>query len=160
MDLGSAKPISRLTKSDGLLATTTRFSLVGVINTLIDFAVYSLAVLLGVPFFVANLISTSCGMAFSFFGNRSFTFHAGGQSARRQIALFLVVTLISQWAIQPLVIWAFNHITFSQTIFGHSPALILGKIVAIACSFIWNFILYNRVVFKKGADAGDGEPAA
>jgi len=136
-----------LTTSNGLLATTTRFSLVGIVNTLIDFAVYSLAVLFGLPFFFANLISTSCGMAFSFFGNRSFTFHAAGHSARRQIALFLIVTLISQWAIQPLVIWAFSHVTIDWTLLGHSPSLILGKIAAIVCSFVWNFILYRHVVF-------------
>ncbi|MCL2652245.1 MAG: GtrA family protein [Propionibacteriaceae bacterium] len=160
MEPRSARPISRLTTSDGLVATTTRFSLVGVVNTLIDFSVYSLVVLLGVPFFLANMISTSCGMAFSFFGNRSFTFRAGGQSARRQIVLFLIVTLTSQWAIQPLVIWGFTHITFDQTVFGHSPALVLGKIGALGCSFFWNFILYRKVVFKKQPDTGDARPPA
>ena len=143
----------------GLLALTTRFSLVGVVNTLIDFVVFSLVVLLGVPFFFANLISTSCGMAFSFFGNRRFTFQAQGASLRRQVALFLVVTLVSQWAIQPLVIWLFSHITFHQTIFGHSPALILGKVVAIICSFVWNFVLYRRFVFRDEAATEDAEDA-
>ena len=155
---GDAAPTAfrRLTTSKGLLAVTTRFSLVGVVNTLIDFVVYSLMVLLGVPFFVANLISTSCGMAFSFFGNRRFTFKAQGASLRRQIVLFLVVTLVSQWAIQPLVIWLCSRITFHQTIFGHSPALILGKLVALVFSFAWNFVLYRKVVFRDDPPAGDG----
>jgi len=149
METSPGKPISRLVTSSGLLATTTRFSIVGVVNTLIDFAVFTLAVLAGVPFLIANLISTSCGMAFSFFGNRSFTFQARAKSLRRQVALFLIVTLFSQWAIQPLVIWGFSHIAFRHEVFGHSPALILGKATAIVCSFVWNFILYHRVVFAN-----------
>ena len=141
------------------MAVTTRFSLVGVVNTLIDFVVYSVVVLLGVPFFIANMISTSCGMAFSFFGNRRFTFKAQGASLRRQIVLFLVVTLISQWAIQPFVIWVVSHITFHQTIFGHSPALIIGKVVALVFSFAWNFVLYRRLVFRDDPPVGDGKPS-
>lgn len=153
MDPRPPKPLSRLATGKGLLAVTTRFSLVGIVNTLIDFIVFSLIVLLGVPFFLANLVSTTCGMAFSFFGNRSFTFKAPGASLRRQVTLFLVVTLISQWAIQPTVIWLFSHISFNETVFGYSPNLILGKIVAILCSFVWNFVLYRRLVFRN-ADNG------
>jgi len=40
--------------------------------------------------------------------------------------------------------------------------MILGKIAAIICGFVWNFILYRRVVFigdsPKPADPSDLEP--
>jgi len=152
--------VTHLATDRGLVATTTRFSLVGVINTMIDFCVYSVAVFFGLPFFFANLISTSCGMAFSFFGNRSFTFKAKGASLRRQVFLFIVVTVFSQWVIQPFVIWIVSHISFSFTILGTSPALIVGKIAAIGFSFVWNFVLYNKVVFATRPEPSDEVAAA
>ena len=51
-----------------------RFVIVGGANTALDFLVLFLFVNLGVDKIVANYISTSVALIFSFFANKSFTF--------------------------------------------------------------------------------------
>ncbi len=53
-----------------------RFGLVGVLNTLIDFAVFTLLIVLSVHYVVAQPVAYLAGMANSYYMNRAFTFSA------------------------------------------------------------------------------------
>lgn len=134
-----------------------RFSLVGVVNTLVDFFVYLVLAWAGVPPFVANLISTSCGLLTSYFGNRYFTFKVhptGRRSAALQLAKFILVTGVGLWIIQPLVIWG-----AAAVLAGFHPTEILHiaipKAAAIAVALVWNFLMFKAVVFRPTAAAAD-----
>lgn len=125
-----------------------RFATVGVVNTLVDLGAFVVLTYLGLGVLAANTISTSLGMAVSFFGNRRFVF---GRTNRpiREVVLFFAVAAFGVWVIQPLVIVAVLRI-LSSISFGAEPlALPIGKVVAIVVAAVWNFVLYKHLVFRK-----------
>jgi putative flippase GtrA len=53
-----------------------KFCLVGGVNTGIDFALFALLTLAGLPYLAAQVISYSCGVLNSYFINGKWTFHS------------------------------------------------------------------------------------
>jgi len=132
--------------------TLWRFLLVGCANAAIDTGVYLLLSGLGLDLYLANLVSTSCGLLFSFFANRSFTFRAVGTGRRRaalQFALFVLVVGFGLWVIQPLVIVAATPVGDAL---GWLPAWLrpaLPKLLAIGVALVWNYAMFRLVVFRR-----------
>jgi putative flippase GtrA len=129
-------------------AEKLRFAIVGGANTALDFALLFIFVGLGINSIAANYISTSIAFIFSFFVNKSFTFKAKGGNVKKQFALFLLISIIALWVIQPLIILA---VTAILAPFGWNVSLVLfiAKLIATVGSLIWNYLLYARFVFKK-----------
>jgi len=125
-----------------------RFVAVGIANTAIDFVILFLLVGFGVNKVIANLISTSIALLFSFFVNKSFTFKNTDKNTRKQFVLFLLITLTGLWILQPLTIWGVSSIA-SSYISNGNILLFIGKMVATIASLVWNYILYSRFVFKR-----------
>ncbi|WP_051209556.1 GtrA family protein [Propionicicella superfundia] len=142
-------------------AEKLRFGLVGVANTALDFALLFVFVALGVNQYVANYLSTSLSIVFSFVMNRRFTFRSEG-SKRREIVPFILVTLTGLWVLQPVLIWLVTT-GLRPMVPQDYIVLFAGKLVATVGSLTWNYLLYSRVVFTRRpkADAdGAGEPPA
>ena len=131
-------------------AEKIRFALVGGANTALDFGILFILVAFGLDKIPANYISTSISLVFSFFVNKSFTFKSKTGNAKKQFVLFIVITLIGLWILQPLVIaglsQAMQPLGLNETI-----VLLVTKFVATLVSLTWNYILYTRLVFKKEA---------
>lgn len=125
-----------------------RFALVGGANTALDFILLFLFVNLGVNKIIANYLSTGISLIFSFFANKSFTFKDKSKKAKRQFAIFLVVTLAGLWVIQPIVIWLSSAV-LEPYISNENIVLFIAKLIATVASLIWNYLLYSRLVFKK-----------
>jgi len=125
-----------------------RFAIVGGANTALDFLVLFLFVNLGVDKIVANYISTTTALVFSFFANKSFTFKDKTGNAKKQFGLFLLVTLAGLWILQPIIIWISTN-ALEQYITNESVLLFVAKLIATVGSLIWNYLLYSRIVFKK-----------
>jgi len=124
-------------------ADKLRFSLVGATNTLIDFSILFLLFSYGLSPLLSNLISTSCALSFSFFANKKYTFQDHNSNQTRQILIFLVVTLIGLWIIQPVIIWSI------QLLFGSNYlSLLVAKLTATIASLVWNYLMYRKYVFK------------
>lgn len=124
-----------------------RFAGVGTINTVIDFVLYAILCLVGVPALLANLISTSSGLAFSYWGNRRFTFAVRDARTLREVLLFLLGTGAGLWFLQPVLILLITS-GFAPL---HPPAILavaVPKIVAIGAGVVWNFWFYSRIVFR------------
>jgi putative flippase GtrA len=128
-----------------------RFAAIGVMNTVIDFAIlFLLSRVFNVPITVANIISTSVAFMFSFSMNKKYTFKTSNTDVKREFILFLVVTLTGLWILQNLVIAVvFPLLSSFLPVVG---SLLLAKLAATIVSLIWNYFLYDRVVFihKKG----------
>lgn len=131
-------------------STKVRFGLVGVANTALDAGGFLAFAALGVPLVVANLISTSAGMALSFALNRTFTFRAGSGRVRRQAVLFFVVTMTGLWGVQAGVILL---VTSLQP----DIPLVLAKAAGIAVGLVWNYLFYHHVVFRPRLEADRGQ---
>lgn len=71
-----------------------KFNAVGLLNTLIDFAVFTLLHSLGLANTPAQVISYSAGTANSFFWNKKVTFRDQGQGDRMQLVRFIVLNLL------------------------------------------------------------------
>jgi putative flippase GtrA len=124
-----------------------RFLGVGAVNTTIDLALYCLLVAVGVPTVVANLCSTSAGLAFSFIANRRFTFRVGRRAGIRDVVAFIGVTGIGLWVLQPVVIAVVGFMVAAFL----APLLtvVVSKLCAIAVGVVWNWVWYSRLLFRS-----------
>ncbi len=121
-----------------------RFGGVGVINTAIDTVLFLLLHdRLGIT--VANLASTSAGMAFSFVVNGLFTFRAERLTVRHA-ATFLTTTGLTMWAVQPVAI---------HLMLGIVDDLLVAKLSSIAICFVLNFAAYRLVVWPSDSSPAD-----
>ncbi|MEL7609830.1 MAG: GtrA family protein [Bacillota bacterium] len=73
-----------------------KFNLVGLLNTAVDFAIYTLLTeVFGVVYFVAKTLSYTAGVLNSFFFNSRWTFRGEGKGTGKQFMLFVAVNLVS-----------------------------------------------------------------
>ncbi|MFW6773715.1 GtrA family protein [Nocardioides sp. CPCC 205120] len=128
------------------LPPQVRFAGVGVVNTALDVGLFWLLhVPLGIT--LANLVSTSAGMTFSFVVNGLFTFDAARLTLRHAL-LFVATTGATMWVLQPLVIHALLWVV---------DPVIVAKVLAIGCSLVVNFAAYRFVVWpRRAAEPGAG----
>ena len=129
-------------------AEKIRFAIVGGANTALDFIILFALTFSGMDRIAANYVSTSAALIFSFFANKSFTFKDKTGNARKQFILFIVITLIGLWIIQPIIIWISTN-SLEQYITNEAITLFIAKLIATIASLIWNYLLYSRLVFKK-----------
>ncbi len=121
-----------------------RFAGVGVCNTAIDWVLFLvLHDRLGIT--LANFVSSSAGMVFSFVVNGLFTFRAE-RLTLRQALLFVATTGAVMWVAQPLLIhgwlWALEQMVDDADL-----RLGVAKLTSIACSLVLNFAAYRLVVW-------------
>jgi len=129
-----------------------KFILVGAANTTIDFGVLFLLKTLGLPAVPANILSTSCAFCFSFFANKKYTFKSHKtENLKRELLLFIVITLFGLWVLQTIVIKLFVFL-LAGTSLPENVTLFIAKIVATVVSLTWNYIMYSRVVFIQKKD--------
>jgi putative flippase GtrA len=126
-----------------------RYGAVGVINTCIDFGLLFLLKSLGLPVEFANICSTGTTFIFSFFANKKYTFKTTDTNVAREIVLFVVVTLFGLWVLQTIVINLTMPLA-KQIVGDQNIALLIAKLIATVVSLVWNYVLYNKLVFKKG----------
>ena len=150
-----------------------KFVVVGVLNTLIDFAVLNILVFLGFTaaftllnqkFLIANIISVAVAMINSFILNRQWTFRSAGGSVYFEILKFLIITIIVIFVIHQLIFsllyYRFNiladaavaivHLVKLNGIFSDQFIILnVAKVIAVIGSLIWNFLGYKFIVFKN-----------
>lgn len=93
-----------------------KFNAVGLLNTLIDFAIFTLLTSFGLVYALAQVLSYSAGTANSFILNKKVTFKDSSQGDRMQLLRFIVLNLIvlgislllmhlltDQWGLQVLL---------------------------------------------------------
>ena len=125
-----------------------RFGVVGVLNTSIDLGLLLLLTGAGLAPIAANSISSVSAFLFSFVANKKYTFKSTGANLKREIALFVTVTLFGLLVIQNILVWLLQPLIASLGIDSRS-SLVVAKLVATAVSLTWNYVLYSRVVFTK-----------
>lgn len=128
-----------------------RFILVGICNTTIDFTVLFTLKALGLPAIPANVVSTTAAFCFSFFANKKYTFKGDGGSLKKQIPLFIAITLTGLWGVQTGVIFLISHLLAGSSL-NEGAILLIAKIAATIASLVWNYVFYSRIVFKASDD--------
>ncbi|MEP9364405.1 GtrA family protein [Nocardioides sp. CN2-186] len=117
-------------------ASVLRFAAVGVANTTVDVGLFWLLhAPLGIT--VANVVSTSAGMAFSFMANGAFVFD-GARMGWRQAMRFATTTCATMWILQPVLI---HVLLFVGSATG-------AKLAATAVTAVVNFLVYRFFVWR------------
>ena len=129
-----------------------RFALVGGINTVIDFGILFLLTYLGVPRIIANTLSTGIAFIIRFFANKKYTFRSTSKNLKREILLFVIVTLFGLWVLQNFVIWLISPF-IHNFIANNDLALLAAKLIGTGVSMTWNYLMYARIVFDNEKDA-------
>ncbi len=117
-----------------------RFAVTGVLNTGLDFAVFSaLVFLIDLNIFIANTAAFLVAVSFSYTVNKVWTF--SGQSSGH--------TVLSEW-IRFTVISVGGFLLATLVLYLLVPALpiMIAKIIATGASFLWNFLLVRFHLFK------------
>ena len=125
-----------------------RFAIVGTANTIIDFGLLFSLTFLGLPKLTANTISTGTAFVFSFFANKKYTFKSTSKNIKYEMVSFVIVTLFGLWVLQNGTIWLITPL-IKSFITNEQISLFVAKLFATAVSLIWNYCLYERIVFRK-----------
>jgi putative flippase GtrA len=144
-----------------LAAEASKFGVVGVINTVVDFIVFNLFLPIG-PL-KANALSTVVATTSSYALNRHWTWRdqvraASKSTVRREYVLFFLFNLIG-FAIQIAVLGAAKYgLDFTEH--DDRAALNIAKGVGIAIGTVFRFWAYRTWVFKSKPASADDEPEA
>lgn len=133
------------------------FSFIGVFNTLFDIVVYIVILNVSHSIIIANLSATSLALIGSYLLNSRLTFKSKKWTFG-SFAAFVGVTVFGLWVLQTAAIYVFTHlISFLPTIywhfFGHyqkTAQQLVPKLLATAITLVWNYLWYNKVIFRDG----------
>jgi len=120
-----------------------KFNAVGLLNTLIDFAIFTLLTSVGMIYTVAQVISYSAGTANSFILNKKVTFKDQNRSGkegfdRKQLLKFIVLNL-AVLGISLLLMHLLSE--------GFGVQVLLAKIMVTFVTVVINFIGSRKWVF-------------
>jgi len=125
-----------------------KFSIIGIINTIIDFSIYILLTRHVVFFshshsmlYLANVISFLVSTTFSFFANRRWTFAMTQKASLHEMARFYTITT-SGLIINSFLLY--NFIEFLKI------SDLIAKVFSTVFSTIWIFSLKRSWVFSDG----------
>ncbi|HEY8889734.1 MAG TPA: GtrA family protein [Clostridium sp.] len=142
------KPFLNLTNVilNGKLKHLTRFSLVGIANTLIDFLIFTLFNgFIGLNYIGSQIIGYSFGVVNSFVLNKKWTFSTtkSNKKTKNELFQFIVVNLIS------LLI---TLITMNFLIKSLNINVYISKIIVTFVAQISNFLSYKLWVFHPAVN--------
>jgi len=120
-----------------LVTQWMKFGLVGAVNTSIDFAVFTLLILLGWPHLLAQGISSISGVLNSYFMNRSWTFQASGDN-KRQFLKFISLSAVLMLMTSGLFVSFTEHLGWP---------LWISKLAATGSGVAFNYIGSRKWVF-------------
>lgn len=125
---------------DGLIQFV-KFNLVGVLNTLVDFLLFTLLIGLGVHYLAAQCVSYAGGMTNSYLFNRYWTFSSGkGAGGWSQFVRFALVNGVTLGMSLILLFWLGERL-------GLHP--LLAKVLVVGFTMVFNFVGTKFWVFRQ-----------
>jgi putative flippase GtrA len=133
-------PFPDLSRHSPMIGQAARFAMVGAVNTLVDVGLFAIFFyVLAWPLLLANAGGFTVAVCLSYVLNKTWTFadrSRGRQAIRRGFAFAAVA--LGGLAIGSLAIWL--------AAFALSP--ILAKLASVGATFLWNFTVSRRWVFR------------
>lgn len=118
-----------------------KFNLVGVLNTLVDFGVYTLLTSLGLNNLIAQCISYACGMLNSYLLNTLWTFKVERKRTTTEFIKFACVNLVSLGTSLGILSICKYWFMIDNVIY--------QKLIATPISLVVNFIGNKLFVFRS-----------
>jgi len=114
-----------------------KYSLVGVLNTVIYYAIYYVILQLGFSYVIAVTVGTVISVANSYFWNKLFVFKSKKKSTG-EVVRFIIVYGV-QYVCNIIVIYiCINYIGLSAEIAG-IPAIVIGVFISFFGHKFWSF---------------------
>lgn len=133
-----------------------QFAAVGTLNTFIDLGVFNLELFFygsvagsTLIFAAFKAISFLCATTNSFFWNKYWTFSSTGKAEAKQVTSFYVIAAVG-WALNVGAFTLMKALGPGGT--GSAAHLWVGlaaPLAGVAASFLWDFLGYKYLVFKK-----------
>lgn len=127
---------------NGKLKHISRFSLVGVLNTLVDFTIFTMFNgVFGMDYIVSQISGYSLGIANSFIFNKKWTFNEtkGNSKAYYELLRFVLVNLISLTISLAAMKGLVSNLNLN---------VYISKIIVTLVAQVTNFIFYRFWVFS------------
>jgi len=142
-----------LSKILPVLYQFAKFGAVGALNSFIDFGILNLLIFLfsigsGLWFSIFKAISFLCATTNSYFWNKYWTFESSNKPKVSEAAKFYTIAIIGGFLNVSIASFIFSGINRPEYI----PVNLWANVAAlggILSAFIWNFLGYKFVVFKK-----------
>jgi putative flippase GtrA len=144
------RAVGALEARTAFLRKAASFGLVGVVNTVIDFAIFwTAAQKFGLPLVAANVLSWLVAISGSYVMNSLFTFAAesGGKLGWRPYGTFVASGIVGLIANTTTLVVAAKLMPLLLA--GEDAQLAAAKACAILASFVVNFSLSHFVVFRR-----------
>lgn len=137
-----------------------KFAVVGVLNTLVDFAVFQTLNLLLGWVYPAQVLGYTCGVINSYLWNSGWTFREERTRSLREITLFVLVNVASL-GVSLGVIWLCREVFgvtnawaagwMPKALSGFIKGDTIAKLIATFFSIVVNFVGNRLFVFRKKA---------
>ena len=127
---------------NGRLKLLSRFSTTGVLNTIIDFLVFTLCQsVVGLYYTVSQIIGYSCGVINSFVFNKKWTFQYDNPDKNivREVIQFVLVNMLSLFVTVVLMKFLIDSFNFN---------VYVSKVVITLAAQVINFVSYKLWVFN------------
>ncbi len=119
-----------------------KFLLLGILSTLIDYVLYSSAILLGINYVFAIILGYSAGLLVNYIIGRSFIFTSGHKLKSSKHEFVAVVIIAVLGALFTIAIVK----TLSYSLFHMDP--LISRPIAIAIVFFWNYFARKLLVYN------------
>lgn len=146
-----------------------KFAIVGVLNTLVDFAVFQTLNLTLGWVYAAQVLGYTAGVVNSYLWNSSWTFREQRTRSFREIALFLLVNLASL-GVSLGMIWLCREVfgVTNEWVANWMPKALAGflkgdtvaKLIATAVAIVVNYVGNRLFVFTKKPQVQKEQPQA
>ena len=113
-----------------------RFLIAGVFNTVFGYAIYGLAIYIGLHFGVALLIATLIGVVFNYFTNKTYVF----KRKNERVFIAFVATYATVYVVN------FIGIFFLKSLVNSSY---MAALIILPLSAILTFVINKKVVFRN-----------
>jgi len=118
-----------------------KFGLVGCLNTLVDLIVFTLLNAIFHIYYLAKIVSYSCGVLNSYFFNTRWTFQKEHKKSAKEFVLFVVINLISL-GVSLGMLYVCRNAFMIRIDF-------LSNVIATVVSLVVNFIGNKLIVFRE-----------
>jgi putative flippase GtrA len=120
----------------------SKFLLLGVLSTAVDYLLYSILILLGVDYVISIFLGCTAGLIVNFYIGRKYIFTAGikVKSTHHEFISVAIIATIGMLLNMVIV----KLLSFS--LYNLDP--IHSRLIAIVIVFFWNYILRKILVYK------------
>jgi putative flippase GtrA len=123
-----------------------KYFVMAIIIVLLELLTFQLVYLSSSNYYVATIISFVVGVLLNWIGGRVFVFGTSGHNKSREFAMVFLGSLVGV-CIQLSVVY------ISVAVLLLYP--LIGKVLSICFSFIWNYWFRAKIVYKTGQDTNN-----